>query len=170
MNQVNFQNQKPVADSDFKIIQDESLLEIPEYIDKPEYVKRKSAGYGLMAVGWMLWMWLFLPLLTLVFWWFEGTVVYSQVMDQSQPMTSLTIMKLIFSIGIFICCLFVWASYNWMRFHGEDRRKAPENAQDEDLAKSFHVKASDIATMRESKNITLHYTDDGQLEHYKINS
>ena len=81
-----------IKQTEFKIIKDESLLELPEYIDRPEYVQRKSAGYGLMALGWMLWMWLFLPVLTLLFWWFEGNVVYAQITRQTEPMTSISIM------------------------------------------------------------------------------
>ena len=159
-----------IKQTEFKIIKDESLLELPEYIDRPEYVQRKSAGYGLMALGWMLWMWLFLPVLTLLFWWFEGNVVYAHITSQTEPMTSISIMKLITTIGLFICGLFLWASYNWVRFDGEDRRKAPENASDKDLAHSFDVKANDIVSMRQSKNITLHYSEEGQLERYHINS
>lgn len=170
MKPVNDTQTSPVKQTEFKIIKDESLLKLPEYIDRPEYVQRKSAGYGLMAVGWMLWMWLFLPVLTLLFWWFEGHVVYAQITRQTEPMTSISIMKLLATIGLFICGLFLWASYNWVRFHGKDRRKAPENANDKDLARSFDVKANDIVSMRQSKNITLHYSDEGQLEYYYINS
>lgn len=149
-------------------VKDVSELELPEYIDKPEYVKRKTAGYGLMAVGWMLWMWLFIPLLTLLFWWFEGTVVYTQVVMQSKPMTGISVLKLIVCIGIFIGCLFIWASYNWARFHGEDRRKAAENVNATMLAISFSVQEDDILKMRKAKNITLHYSDEGELEDFKI--
>lgn len=74
-------------------------------LDKPEYVRRKGAGYGLMAVGWLLWMWLLVPLLTGLLWWLEGQVVYAQVMGQSQPMTSISLMKLSFlGIGVLIVC------------------------------------------------------------------
>ncbi|MEG2268108.1 MAG: poly-beta-1,6-N-acetyl-D-glucosamine biosynthesis protein PgaD, partial [Acinetobacter sp.] len=59
----------------FKIITDEAKLDIPAYIDQPEYVQNKTAGYSLLALGWIIWMWLFLPLLTLLFWWFEGNLV-----------------------------------------------------------------------------------------------
>ncbi|WP_353144311.1 poly-beta-1,6-N-acetyl-D-glucosamine biosynthesis protein PgaD [Acinetobacter pragensis] len=169
MKQMNNLAQKP-DDAEFHVIKDLSLLELPEYIDKPEYVRRKSAGYGLMAIGWVIWMWLFLPVLTLLFWWFEGTVVYTQVVEQTQPMTSISVLKLMVCIGIFISALFIWASYNWVRFHGEDRRQSPENIDDAGLARSFNIQPHEIVQMRQSKNITLHYSEEGQLEDYQINA
>ena len=33
------------------IIEDESKLELPEYIDRPEYVRNKSVGYSLQIAG-----------------------------------------------------------------------------------------------------------------------
>ena len=38
----------------FEIRKDIDTSELPEYIDKPEYVKNKTVGYGLMAVGWTI--------------------------------------------------------------------------------------------------------------------
>ena len=168
LNQHDLQN-APQQD-DFKIIKDVSQLELPEYIDKPEYVRRKSAGYGLMALGWTLWMLLFMPLLTLLFWWFEGAVFYTQVVEQTRPLTSISVLKLMVCIGIFISILFVWASYNWVRFHGDDRRKAPKCVTAEDLAQSFQLQSADIEKLRQAKNITLHYSDDGQLQDYQLNA
>ena len=48
-------------------IKDESKLELPEYIDRPEYVRNKSVGYSLQIVGWFVFMWLFMPLITVFF-------------------------------------------------------------------------------------------------------
>lgn len=170
MNLNNYDLEKLSQQDDFKIIQDVSQLELPEYIDQPEYVRRKAAGYGLMALGWTLWMWLFMPLLTLIFWWFEVTVFYTQVVEQTQPLTSISVLKLMVCIGIFISILFVWASYNWVRFHGEDRRKAPNSVTADDLAQSFQLQSADIVKLRQAKNITLHYSDEGQLQDYQLNA
>ncbi len=50
------------------LIKDESKLELPEYIDRPEYVRNKSVGYSLQIAGWFIFMWLFMPLITVFFW------------------------------------------------------------------------------------------------------
>ena len=154
--------------NNFKMLRDEPL-ELPEYIDKPEYVRRKGAGYSLMALGWLMWMWLFAPLLTLLFWWFEGSVVYAQVRGQVQPMTSISLMKLSLCIGVLIVGLLVWAGYNWIRFHGRDRRQAPDSVTEGELARSFAIEPRDIVQMRRAKSITLHYSDEGLLQNYAVN-
>lgn len=41
---------------------DQNPLDIPQYIDRPEYVKNKWAGFSLQILGWSLWMWLIMPL------------------------------------------------------------------------------------------------------------
>ena len=154
--------------NNFKMLRDEPL-ELPEYIDKPEYVRRKGAGYSLMALGWLMWMWLFAPLLTGLLWWLEGQVVYAQVMGQEQPMTSISLMKLSFGIGVLIVCLLAWASYNWARFHRAERRRPLDNATEEELAQSFAIEPRDIVQMRRAKNMTLHYSEQGQLQNYAVN-
>lgn len=40
----------------YEMIQDESQLEIPQYIDEPKYVQQRSAGYGLFFLGWLVWI------------------------------------------------------------------------------------------------------------------
>lgn len=154
---------------EFHLIEDVSKLELPEYIDQPEYVKNKTVGYGLLVIGWALWMWLFLPLLTLLFWWFEGSTIYEQLIiaDRKQPM-GLTLLNMMLIIGLLILSLWLWASYNWIRFHGQDRRQKSRPLSFEQLAVSFDVTVKDIQVLRQANNITLYYDDDGLLEKYDI--
>ncbi|WP_252718151.1 PgaD family protein [Acinetobacter ursingii] len=58
---------------------DQNPLDIPQYIDRPEYVKNKWAGFSLQILGWSLWMWLIMPLFTVFLWWFEGQNIYKQL-------------------------------------------------------------------------------------------
>ncbi|SST29329.1 Biofilm PGA synthesis protein pgaD [Acinetobacter baumannii] len=44
---------------------DVEVLDIPEYIDQPEYVKNKTANYTLQTIGWFCLMWLLFPLVSL---------------------------------------------------------------------------------------------------------
>lgn len=100
------------------IIEDESKLELPEYIDRPEYVRNKSVGYSLQIAGWFLFMWLFMPLLTIFFWLFEGKTIYQQMIVQAEPTSPLSLVHLATMILIFIAVLLLWATYNWVRFAG----------------------------------------------------
>ena len=153
----------------FKIITDEAKLDIPAYIDQPEYVQNKTAGYSLLALGWIIWMWLFLPLLTLLFWWFEGNLVYEQLIVADMPKKPLNLFHLLGLISIFILCLFLWASYNWYRFHNNEKRLFPTPVESSDVARSFSVNTLDIERLQQAENITLHYSDEGDLKAYDLN-
>lgn len=154
---------------EFHLIKDISKLELPEYIDKPEYVKNKTVGYGLLVIGWTIWMLLFLPLLTFLFWWFEGHTIYQQlvVVNQESP-EGLTLLTMMLIIGLLMLSLWFWASYNWIRFNGRDRRQGAQPLNAEQLAAGFDVSVNDIIVFRETKNITLYYDDEGLLKNYDI--
>lgn len=153
----------------FKIITDDTKLDIPTYIDRPEYVRNKTAGYSLLALGWMMWMWLFLPLLTLLFWWFEGNLAYEQLVVAAAPKKPLNLIHLAGLISILILCLFLWASYNWYRFHNNEKRLFPSNVLAADLANSFKVSELDIKRLQQAEHITLHYSEEGDLRAYDLN-
>lgn len=152
----------------FKVVTDKALLDIPAYIDQPEYVRNKAVGYSLLAFGWVVWMWLFMPLLTLFFWWVEGGLVYDQLVVAEMPKESLNLFQLMGLIATFISCLFLWAGYNWYRFHNKEKRLSPKNVTTSDLAQSFSVNAYDIRRLQQAKNITLHYSEEGELRAYDL--
>lgn len=154
----------------FKIITDEALLDLPAYIDRPEYVRNKTAGYSLLAFGWILWMWLFMPLLTLLFWWFEGSVVYEQLVVAEMPKRPLNLFHLMGIISILIFTLLLWASYNWYRFHNNEKRIFPKHVDDAALASSFKIREQDIKCLQQAENITLHYSEEGELTAYDLNA
>ncbi|MDV2453777.1 MULTISPECIES: poly-beta-1,6-N-acetyl-D-glucosamine biosynthesis protein PgaD [Acinetobacter] len=153
----------------YEMIQDESQLEIPQYIDEPKYVRNKSAGYGLFFLGWLVWIWLFLPLITLLLWWYEGYTVYHHLIIGNGPDGPISLLHMALAIDIFILFLLVWASYNWIRFRNKERRHAPVPVGVEQMAESFNLPVADVESMKQAKNITLHYDEDGVLQQYAIN-
>ena len=153
----------------YYLIEDESKLEIPEYIDRPEYVRNKSMGYSLQIAGWFIFMWLFMPLLTMFFWWVEGKTIYQQMVIQAAPDSQLSLMNMIIMIAIFTGALLLWATYNWIRFYNRERRSTPLAIGEQQLASSFKVNKTDILNMQQAKNLTLYYDNQGNLEFIGIN-
>ena len=151
------------------IVKDESKLELPVYIDQPEYVRNKSVGYSLQIVGWFAFMWWFMTLLTVYFWWVEGETIYQQLVIQAAPDSQLSLMNIILMIVIFICGLLLWATYNWIRFYNRERRSTPLAIDEQQIAKSFKVNKVDILNMQQAKNLTLYYDNKGKLEFFEIN-
>ncbi|WP_347453730.1 poly-beta-1,6-N-acetyl-D-glucosamine biosynthesis protein PgaD [Acinetobacter thermotolerans] len=143
-------------------------LDIPEYIDVPDYVKDRTGGYTLMAVGWMVWAWLFMPLVSLSLWWFESNLIMGQILSESSPYQGLTLIKLASLIVITFSCLLIWAGYNWFRFNGKDRRSAPKPVESQQIAHNFALDKHALLEMVQAKNLTLHYNQAGKLEQYNI--
>ena len=132
-------------------------------------MRNKSVGYSLQIAGWFLFMWLFIPLLTIFFWLFEGKTIYQQMIVQAEPTSPLSLVHLATMILIFIAVLLLWATYNWVRFAGKERRSAPVSVNEEQLAVSFKVNPVDILNMQQAKNLTLYYDEDGRLEFFETN-
>ncbi|KGT47298.1 poly-beta-1,6-N-acetyl-D-glucosamine biosynthesis protein PgaD [Acinetobacter sp. HR7] len=143
-------------------------LDIPEYIDVPEYVKDRTGGYTLMTLGWMAWAWLFMPLVSLALWWFQSNLVIGQVLSEHTSYQGLTLIKLTILIVVAFLCLLIWASYNWIRFNGVDRRSAPKPVELQQIASSFALDKHALLEMVQAKNLTLHYNREGKLEQYDI--
>lgn len=156
-----------MKNNQIKLNVDENSLDIPEYIDQPKYVKNKWAGFSLQILGWSLWMWLIMPLFTILLWWFEGRNIYNQLFLSLTNNGRYSLYVLACCIFILILILLIWASYNWLRFYKTERRNMPEAATEAQIASSFHLSVQDIKSMKNSKNMTLHFDEQGNLIKYE---
>ena len=146
----------------------ESKLDIPEYIDVPEYVSGRTSGYSLMALGWMAWIWLFMPLASLGLWWFESSLIVDHVLIDHKPYQGMTLLELALLIIIAFSSLLLWACYNWIRFNRVDRRSAPRPVELQEIAYSFDVEKHALLEMVQARQLTLYYNQEGRLEQYDI--
>lgn len=143
-------------------------LDLPTYIDRPEYVKNPKVGYALQAVGWLVWMWLFLPIITVILWLYEAHVFFVQIINQPLEETLGNLFVIGIVIGVLIVLYLGWAFYNWFRFHGKERRSFIASTADQSIAQFFDIETNDVVHMKEAKILTLHYDDGGQLVNYDI--
>ena len=146
---------------------DIEVLDIPEYIDQPEYVKNKTANYTLQTIGWFCLMRLLFPLVSLFLWFFEGRLIYDYVwVDHISEIK--TLLHLFLLIGLSALILILWASYNWLRFHGNDRRNKAPNSSVELLAAQFMVNTKSLSELQNTQCVILHYDDYGYLKQYDL--
>lgn len=146
----------------------EAKLDIPEFIDVPEYVSDRTSGYTLMALGWMAWIWLFMPLVSLGLWWFESSLIFDHVLRDHKPYQGMTLLELALLIIVAFLSLLLWASYNWIRFNRIDRRSAPRPVELQEIAYSFDVEKHALLEMVQAKHLILYYDQGGRLEQYDI--
>lgn len=101
-----------------------------------------------------------------VLWVFEGHLIYDYVwVDHLSEVK--TLLHLALMIGISALILILWASYNWIRFSGEDRRAKAPNSSVELLAAQFSVTSDMLNDLQEKQRIILHYDDHGNLQKYE---
>lgn len=153
---------------DYQIIEDESLLDLPEYIDNPHYVRNRAAGYLLQLLGWILFLLIIFPLVTLFLWYFELTQIHDYIFADTVYAQLNNLMKIGIAILAFSVLLILWASYNWARFKDRERRKKIDNVPVDEFAQGFSLAEDDIGKLRQGKNVVLHYDDDGFLSYYDV--
>ncbi|WP_111860555.1 poly-beta-1,6-N-acetyl-D-glucosamine biosynthesis protein PgaD [Acinetobacter sp. CFCC 10889] len=149
------------------VITDESKLDIPTYIDQPHYVKNKAMYYSLQMFGWTLWTFLLLPLATAVLWIYQGKLIKSYIFTEQVYVQLYNFVWLAFLITICCASLLLWASYNWLRYR---KAKDPKvsNVTQSTLAEDFSISTDELSKMQKSKNIVLHYDDEGVLYDYEL--
>lgn len=59
-----------------------------------------------------------------------------------------TLLHLLLLIGLSALILILWASYNWLRFHGDDRRSKAPNSSVELLASQFMVSTESLSELQ----------------------
>ncbi len=68
-----------------------------------------------------------------------------------------------FAAGVGILCivLFVWAFYNWVKFHGPDRRRAPRPISDEIISQHYDLPPNFLWRWQYSRRIIAHHDSRG---------
>lgn len=146
----------------------EALLDIPQYIDQPKFVKKKTGCYLLQMTGWSLWTGLFIPIMTAILWLYQGRLIQNYVFAEQLKVQLLNLLWLAVFTGICCLMLLLWASYNWMRYRHSQQKKQVENVTQGDLAADFLVTPQQLFILQNAKNIVLHYDKQGILCDYEL--
>ena len=144
-------------------------LDLPQYIDKSKFVKNKQGHYLLQFTGWSFWSFLFVPLLTLILWLYQGNLIRNYIFAEEFHIQLLNIMWLAALIIFFGATLLSWASFNWIRFRKQHEIKEVSNVNNSILAKYLIISPAELEAMKASKRVVLHYDENGELYDYQMN-
>ena len=141
-------------------------------IDRPDQQKRgHRVLFGtLTLVFWMAWVYLWLPLITLLGWLF-GVQQFYEIMIQQGGLVNLKESLIFYSTGIFTVTgsLILWATYNWVRFSGKDRRQTrPVSSGSAAMAKFLKVSEAVIVGWQRACRISVTHHDDGRLASVEV--
>lgn len=145
-----------------------NILDIPQFIDQPKWVKNKSKFYLLQFFGWSFWTFLFIPVFTLFLWLFQGNLIQSYIFAEQINVQLLNLAWLGVLVVAFGASLLLWASYNWIRFGNMKPRDQLDDVENHVLCDYLSVTTLELKQLQNSKNVVLHYDEQGQLYEYEL--
>lgn len=130
-------------------------------IDNSDRLPRSHRVFwgGVTGVFWLLYLYLWLPLITLAMWLLgvNNTLVELYIPEGRIDPYLVVALPLIALVCAVV--LSTWAEYNRQRFKGTDRRKSVESVDIETLALGLGVSSAVAAAMRAGKHMTLTMSD-----------
>lgn len=130
-------------------------------IERPELqAPAVRAFFGMLTVVlWTTYVYLLLPLATLLAWYFGYSAVYEE-MVMRRGWASLV--ELIGFYALIVLVMGViqvgWASVNWARFYGErDRRRLRERQVDMEIDRMFMMDTAEFPVWLNAKRLVVHH-------------
>ncbi|MDH4571152.1 poly-beta-1,6-N-acetyl-D-glucosamine biosynthesis protein PgaD [Salinicola acroporae] len=137
---------------------------LPRIIHRPDLQSRRQRSvFALLAgIGWLLWLYLLLPLATVGGWIFGAGRFESYVIDShDHSWASLTLYAFITVLAG--ATLLVWAFYNYRRFRHADRRQPALPLTSERLALSFGMNSDQVTELQRHRRVTLTHDAQGNI-------
>ncbi len=129
-------------------------------IDHPEWQTPKQRYViGMVTLGfWMVWIYLWIPLLSLLAWVF-GFQVFERHMIELKGYQGLFDLLGVYAIVVFLLggSLLAWAGYNIRRYGGENRRSVKPVVTLEEQARTSNVASSDLERWQKSQMIVIEH-------------
>lgn len=136
-------------------------------IDRPDLQPRqhRAAFAVVTAMFWLLWVLLWLPLITLLGWAFFGYQLHFQMFALDGYRGVLDVLG-IYALVILVmgASLMVWAKYNHLRFRGIDRRRDVSPPTPAELAPLHGCTPQDIGHWQGLHIVTVHHDSDGRIQ------
>ncbi len=127
--------------------------EHPSIINRPDLLSlRKRAMFsGITLVAWVIWFYLFLPLVSAIAWWAGAELFASYMLDPDERTYLITLMFYVIVIVVAGLVIFAWSRYNQLRFQGHDRREPMPRVSDTMIQARFRVDAESLRQIHRSQ-------------------
>ncbi len=136
-------------------------------INRPHRQRRANrALFGLLTLfAWLVWVSLWLPLITALAWLFGLHTSYVELFLRNHAGGW---HQLLYLFWLALGCAVVitaWSAYNWKRFHKLDRRRGRPVPSMTAMAERLGVVHASAIELRSSDRIVLEFADDGSISH-----
>ncbi|HYW04524.1 MAG TPA: poly-beta-1,6-N-acetyl-D-glucosamine biosynthesis protein PgaD [Gammaproteobacteria bacterium] len=142
----------------------ETDLQIPEPIHRPDLQTpiQRGAFAVLSLLGWLAWLYLFVPLLTVLAWAF-GVHRFDRYVLGSVGVSAFTLSVYAVIIVAAGLTLVLWAIYNLLRFRGKDRRSPPPTVSEAALASAVGLEITRLRRLRRARVAWVRCDDLGRI-------
>lgn len=118
---------------------------------------------ALTSVLWIIWIYLWLPLVSLIAW---GLGIRLFAIEMMRP-ENLDYLRELLLYGQILLLVFIlvmaWSSYNLMRFRGVDRRRPPLPVTESQEAEYFGVPSGVVEDLKCARVITVRFAPNGRI-------
>ncbi|MBS7455687.1 poly-beta-1,6-N-acetyl-D-glucosamine biosynthesis protein PgaD [Coralloluteibacterium stylophorae] len=136
----------------------------PPLIERPRHLDRgRRALLGLLtALAWAVYVYLWLPLLTLLAWLLGVRTVYTRLYLEQSQLDAFLLLALPVIAGLCALVLIVWAEYNRVRFGGAERRRHRADVDDAAVAATLGATPALASGLRGARVSVLRLDDHGR--------
>ncbi len=142
------------------------LLRHPEIVRRPDLQGpgQRTIYSVLTLLAWMVWLYLFLPLISLAAWWFGADRFSRYLLEPADRSHLLTLLGYAGVVVISAVVIIAWSYYNLRRFRGRDRRRPMPPVRDEELMQRFDIDAVTLRALRHGRRLVLHVDEGIRVE------
>lgn len=130
----------------------------PEILYRPDLqpVGQRTLYSMLTVLAWLVWLYLFLPLISLAAWWFGIDLFSRYLLGPEDRSHLLTLLGYAGVVVLSAVAIVAWSFYNLRRYGGLDRRRPVPMVSDEELCRRFETDAATLAALRTERRMVLH--------------
>jgi biofilm PGA synthesis protein PgaD len=138
----------------------------PLIIERPE-LQSNAQRYGWSSITfifWMLYIYLWLPLITLVAWWVGAKFFNLHIIQLSGYSGLMEKLGLYAAIILAISAILIgWAKIEHLRFKDKPRRKGSVAVTVAEVAKKYNLQENQLTQLRLEKSVVVHFSDKGAI-------
>lgn len=144
---------------------DDLIIERPDLQSWPVLLGSRT----VTAIMWALYVYLWLPLLTLIGWALGVDQAYQQMVELGGYLVVISLWLFFGSVILIMGgVLLLWARINFYRFRGTDRRRVPGLTDSVRMATDFGLAAEQLQTLQSCRRAVLGHRPDGTLQNVRI--
>ncbi|MBX3591228.1 MAG: poly-beta-1,6-N-acetyl-D-glucosamine biosynthesis protein PgaD [Burkholderiaceae bacterium] len=141
------------------------IIERPDLQSPPQRV----LSAGLTALLWAVWAYLWLPVIALLGWLFGASRFYEEMVVASGDVALLELLGwYALVIGLLAGSLVCWASYNFIRFRGKERRSIRRATTIEEIAARAGFKPDVVRRWQQAQMLSVRHDASGAIESVEI--